>query len=429
MDTPTRLKVLVSAYACSPYEGSEPGVGWGFVRAMAARHELWVIVEEEKFRADIERYLAGDPGLRRSLRFFFIRKRRNRWLRRVWPPSYYWYYRQWQRQALEVARRLHAEVGFDLAHQLTMVGFREPGYLWQLGIPFVWGPIGGMGLFPWRFLGEIGLRGALRYLVYNVFNLAQMRWMTRARSAAAAAGRGLIAATKENRAHALRHWKCRSEVISEVGLPAPPAGSVQGRDPRRPLVIVWSGQHTPGKALNLGLAALAKLPPDVDWTLDVLGRGSETDRWKALALDLGIGTRCRFHGWVERTRALEVMRAGHVQLITSLRDLTSTVTVEALSLGLPVVCPDHCGFADAIDDTCGIKVPVGTVARLVTGIADAIGALARDEARRLALAHGALRRAGAYDWDAKALQLDDIYRAVLRGGPVRKEADERIATP
>jgi hypothetical protein len=53
----TRLKVLISAYACSPYKGSEPGVGWGFVAALAEHHDLWVIVEEEKFRTDIERYL------------------------------------------------------------------------------------------------------------------------------------------------------------------------------------------------------------------------------------------------------------------------------------------------------------------------------------------------------------------------------------
>ncbi|MBM9532177.1 hypothetical protein JWG42_18650, partial [Desulfoprunum benzoelyticum] len=57
-----RLKVLISAYACSPYKGSEPGVGWGFVAELAKHHDLWVIVEEEKFRADIERYLDENPA-------------------------------------------------------------------------------------------------------------------------------------------------------------------------------------------------------------------------------------------------------------------------------------------------------------------------------------------------------------------------------
>jgi hypothetical protein len=26
---------------------------------------------------------------------------------------------------------------------LNMIGYREPGYLWKLNVPFVWGPMGG----------------------------------------------------------------------------------------------------------------------------------------------------------------------------------------------------------------------------------------------------------------------------------------------
>ena len=31
----------------------------------------------------------------------------------------------------------------DLIHQLTSISFREPGFLWRLDKPFVWGPISG----------------------------------------------------------------------------------------------------------------------------------------------------------------------------------------------------------------------------------------------------------------------------------------------
>ncbi len=61
------------------------------------------------------------------------------------------------------------------------------------------------------------------------------------------------------------------------------------------------------------------------------------------------------------------MRQGHLMLITSLRDLTSTVTIEALSMGLPIVCLDHCGFAEVVDESCGIKIPVTTPREVVEG--------------------------------------------------------------
>jgi glycosyltransferase involved in cell wall biosynthesis len=409
-----RLKVLVSAYACSPYKGSEPGVGWGFVAALAQHHDLWVLVEEEKFRADIERYLAEHPEFARLVHFHFLCKQRNRWLRKLWPPSYYWYYRRWHAQAYDLARELHAAVGFDVVHQLTMVGFREPGYLWWLGIPFVWGPVGGMGAFPWRFLPRLGAYGALYYLGYNMLNLWQMHVLRRPRFAARAAGGGLIVATPENQTGAKRYWGCDSTLMSEVGLPLTDLSvTPSARLLDEPLRIVWTGLHIPRKALNLGLDALAALPKNVPWELHVLGKGPRTSAWQAQARDLGLNDRCYFHGWMEREAALKVMAEAHVMLITSLRDLTSTVTVEALAMGLPIVCLDHCGFAGVVDASCGIKVPVTHPDEAIAALSKALQRLAEDEVLRSRLAHGAIQRAQDFAWDKKAEVVDKLYSRVM----------------
>ena len=165
------MRILVSAYACSPYQGSEASVGWGFIYELSKLHELVVFVEEEKFRKDIEKYLNKNQGKLRSVKFIFVRKKRNRFLRKLWPPSYYRYYKKWHKDVYEIAKKLQSQSKFDIAHQLTMVGFREPGYLWKLNIPFVWGPVGGMGYFPYRFIGKLGFKGFIYYLAYNFFNL------------------------------------------------------------------------------------------------------------------------------------------------------------------------------------------------------------------------------------------------------------------
>lgn len=422
-----RLKVLVSAYACSPYKGSEPGVGWGFVSELAKHHDLWVIVEDEKFRADIEQYLAEHPDFRQHVFFYFIRKVRNRWLRKLWPPSYYWYYRRWHQDAYRLAQQLHHEVGFDLVHQLTMVGFREPGYLWKLGIPFVWGPVGGMGLFPWRFLPVVGGYGALYYLGYNLFNWLHINFLVRPRQAgkAAASGsaNGLIAATPENRDGAAKYWGCASTVLAEVGLPREPMLQIRARAAGEPLRLVWTGLHIPRKALNLALQALSRLPADVDWELHVLGKGRQSATWQRLSEELGIGTRCHFHGWMPREPALEVMQATHGMVITSLRDLTSTVTVEALALGLPIICLDHCGFAEVVNEHCGIKIPVTTPGEVVAAMARAVEQLARDENKRRTLARGALQRARDFAWEEKARVIDRIYRAKVVGDGIAQKVE------
>jgi hypothetical protein len=55
-----RLKVLMSAYACAPGKGSEPGVGWAVAREMACYHDIWVITRRNN-RPAIEAELARNP--------------------------------------------------------------------------------------------------------------------------------------------------------------------------------------------------------------------------------------------------------------------------------------------------------------------------------------------------------------------------------
>ncbi|PWQ95796.1 glycosyltransferase family 4 protein [Leucothrix pacifica] len=404
------MRILISSYACSPFMGSEPGVGWGFVNALAKHHELWVIVEEEKFRNDIDKYVSKNPEILKSVHFYYIRKKRNRLLRKFWPPSYYWYYRQWHVDAFNLGKKLHCEVQFDLVHQLTMVGFREPGYLWKLGVPFVWGPVGGMGLFPLRFLPAMGWGGGY-YLAYNVVNLWQMHFSVRPRMAARVAGKGLIAATPENQLGALKYWGVSSALMCEVGVPQTPLKRlVVARDQNKPLRLVWTGVHVRRKALNIALRALATLSKDLKWELHILGKGVLTKDWILMSKRLGIYNNCHFHYWLERSEVLKVMLDSHVMLITSLRDLTSTVTVESLACGLPIVCLDHCGFAGVVDDTCGIKVEVTTPNQVVRDFAAAVTRLATDEAYRQNIAHGAQQKASELSWEQKAIDINSIYQ-------------------
>ena len=38
-----KLNVLLSAYACVPGRGSEPGVGWNFALTTSKYHNVWVV--------------------------------------------------------------------------------------------------------------------------------------------------------------------------------------------------------------------------------------------------------------------------------------------------------------------------------------------------------------------------------------------------
>ena len=214
-------KVLMSCYTCSPYQGSEPGMGWRFIRGVAKHNEVWAIVEEEKWRKDIEKYLNEHQDELKNVHWNFLHKPRARMLRKFWPPSYYWFYRIWQRRAYKLANRLHHEVKFDVVHQVTMAGFREPGYLWKMkDVKYVWGPFGGLGYTDLRLLPLAGFWGAIELLVRNIINYCHSHFLVRPRLAArcASSTNSLIAATLENKRFAKKFWSVESGIICEIGV-------------------------------------------------------------------------------------------------------------------------------------------------------------------------------------------------------------------
>lgn len=420
------MRVLIVAYACNPRRGSEHGVGWGWATAIAHRHDVSVITADANHQ-DIEQMRRQSSVDLPRIRFHFVPRERLRWIERIWPPAYFWTYRSWQRDAYRLAEQLHRVESFDLVHQLTYVGFRVPGHLWKLGVPFVWGPIGGLENTPWRFLPTLGIRGCVYYAARNIINTLHKLLLPGPKRAFRAAS-AVIAATEGIRRQ-IRRWYGRdSQVICEVGPPPVIATDHSLRLPDEPLRLAWSGLHQPGKALPLLLRALTLVPPSVNWELVILGRGPCTAKWQRLARRLGLADRCRWTGWLDRDQAVRVMHSAHVFVITSVKDLTSTVLMEALAGGLPVICPDMCGFADVVNDQCGIKVAMQSPRQVQKDLAAAIIRLANNEVERRRLAQGALRRIEDFSWQKKAAAVDAIYQqAALQKGTLSASEQTRIS--
>jgi len=406
------LKILICAYTCNPFKGSEPGVGWGWVNTLSRYYDVCVITALHE-KEDIENYFCKNRTRFHNIRFFYIHRKRYFNLEKIWPPSYFHSYRSWQKKAYVFAKKLHKSENFNLAHQLTYVGFRVPGYLWQLGIPFVWGPIGGLENTPLKFYPVLGFRGTLYYAARNLINTLQKRFLLEPKKTIQAAKGGIISATSGIKNEIFKWYGAESEVICEIGPPETIADNHSFRNPGETLRLSWSGQHLPGKALPILLKALNQTPEDVRWQLDILGNGPCREKWKKLSNDLNIESRCRWHGQLPRSDAIKVIQRSHIFIITSLKDLTSTVLLEALSQGVPVVTLDHCGFSDVVNAACGIKIPVSNPDQVIRDLNAAVVKLWENENLRRSLAQGALDRIKDFSWENKAAKINSVYENAM----------------
>lgn len=398
-----RLKVLILAAACHPDLGSEPGMGWAWVEALSDHHNLWVITGEYMGnREAIERILGRNPGLKTRLNIFYIPwfvPRKNivsRLFIRLWYPLYYFYYRGWHQKAFQLAKNLQKDIRFDVAHQLNMIGYREPGFLWKLDVPFVWGPVGGTQNVPLRFIPLLG-KETFWHLGRTLINIYQLRFNQRVRKAIAHSD-AFVTATSDTHDAFLKTAGKDSFVINPnvigkfIDLTCNYRGIAGEPKSSSPLRLVWSGLHVSRKALPIVLRALALLPNGCAWHLDIIGEGLMTPTWKKLSRELGVAHNCTWHGWLNRDQALEVMAEGEVFVFPSLLEGTPTVIMEAMAFGLPIICLDHCGMADVVSEECGIKIGVTTPNQVIREFANTIEALSRNPEYVKRLSEGAVKR-------------------------------------
>lgn len=406
------IKVLVSAYACGPKWGSEIGMGWNWVIHLAQHCELTVITELG-FKDEIEEALPTF-NLKYLPKFYFIdigeQGRKLFWKQGSF--SFYHFYRKWQYKAYLLSLELIKECHYDLIHQLNMLGYREPGFLWRIrNKPLVWGPIGGFKLMPWKYLTIIGFKSATFFFVKNLYNLMQMYSLIRVRKAFSCYNT-LIASTDEAKTTILSIYKKKCIVINETGsnYQQPP---IDKRKRHNKLILLWCGLITGRKALPIAIKALARISNKESFEFNIVGEGPDKSYCMKLAKKLNISNQCIWYGQVTNKEVLEKMRHSDLLIFTSLVEGTPHVVLEALACGLPIICNDTCGQGAVVNEQCGIKIPISSPKESCNKYYTAIDFLIHNRDTLVKLAEGALIRSRELNWENKVTDMLAIYQKTI----------------
>jgi glycosyltransferase involved in cell wall biosynthesis len=366
------LKILLVGHACSPRRGSELAFTWNWAWHLSQKYEVWVLThpQEKKY---IEDFLAEDPNP--NMHFCWVTV--PRWLD-TWDPAsggrtIRLHYHLWQKAALQKAQSLHEELCFQLVHHVSWGTVSEPPLLWQLPIPFVWGPVGGGQVSPKTFRGYLGTAAWTERLRDARMRLIPFRPVLKK----AARRSAMIFATNHKTAEIIeRAGAARVELFLDTGiredfLPA----EVPQRPPGSQLRLLWVGSLIPRKCLPLAIEGLARVR-DLPVRLAVAGKGEMRRQWEGLAEKAGVGDRVEFLGEVPYNQMPALYRAADAFIFTSIRDAFGSQVLEAMAAGLPIIALDHQGVGAFVPGAAGVKVPVTVPCETIDGLARAIRTVA-----------------------------------------------------
>lgn len=369
------MKILVSAYACNPFGGSEPGVGWAAVCRIAKRHDVWVLT-------DIHNRAGWDKGradglIPPNVNVRFLRDRSACSENRLIAHLQSWLnYRSFTRQVLDAARQWHSEIGFDLCHQVTIAGWRMPSPLWQLPVPFVWGPIGGAGYIPpgFRSILSPSARAFERLRDLNSW------WVQRSTAFAECIRRtAVVFAANEETYQFLAPFRRGMSLVKLPIVSFHPERISQLLRPEKsvrrsgPIRLFAGGNMEGRKGVSLALRALAIVSSQgVDFRYTVAGGGPEIQSLKSLCSQLGLDDKVLFHPGYQGAEYLAALHDHDVYFLPSFRESTPVTLLEACLAGCYPVVADTSAQGEIVHLVGGHAVPVSSIESLIQGLANAV---------------------------------------------------------
>jgi glycosyltransferase involved in cell wall biosynthesis len=121
-------------------------------------------------------------------------------------------------------------------------------------------------------------------------------------------------------------------------------------EPRRENLVLFVGRVEAEKHIEELLRAAAKLDPELDVKVEIIGDGEQRPALERLAAQLGISHRVHFAGHAPESYLRQQLTRASVFAMPSRAELQSIATMEAMASGLPVIGANAMALPHLIHD-------------------------------------------------------------------------------
>ena len=258
-----------------------------------------------------------------------------------------------------------------------------------------------------------GLKFTAFYSLKNTLNLLQLIFHPRVRKMVKYSDK-LIAATPEMKNGLDAFYKADIIHINETGcVIKSDETSIVKTFSKDCFKALWVGRFMYTKQLEIALKVMGKLTGLKNIEFHIVGKGftdEETQSMRVKAVEYGAESICHWHGQIPNSEVHKLMQESDIFFFTSIFEATSTVILEAIQNGLPIVCFDRCGFGPIVDEKIGIKIPCKSPKQAVKDFASAIKYLYHHREVLPEMSANCKSKRMELSWDNKMTRLMSFYQ-------------------
>jgi len=414
--------ILITAYALNPFKGSEDGMGWNFIW-QAAKHHRIIAVTRRNNRPHIERYLQQNtqqPQQANRITFYyfdwpdFLLK----WKKGPLLSMIYFYAWQLTLALWLLKKRLAA----DVVHNLNFHNNWTPTFLWLLGKPLVWGPVGHHPKIPKNFL--LPVYGKIAYLKDRfLWGMKNAFWKLDPFLSLSARKASQILCMHPEAAQKLHLQPNQYSILPSVATEAPGHNPAQQQD-KKGFCVISAGRFVPLKGFDVTIRAFGRFyrslqPAEQQHvSLMLVGSGPCKPLLQQIIAQEQIENAVQIIEWLPRAELQGLYKQASAFLFPS-HEGAGMVVAEAMSYGLPVLCWNNCGPGRFVHPASGLKVNYGTYNDGVTQFSEHLLRLFRSKDFYLQETGLATQQFNThFDWNIRAGQLRHIYQTACNSHTV-----------
>jgi len=397
--------ILVSAYSCEPLKGSEPAVGWNWVLQLGKRNKVHVITRANNQRV-IERHLPKNLSKNVIFHYYdtpaFIKKLKNK------DKGLYFYNFCWQIGIVNVAKRIIQDEHVDYILHLTFGSMWMPTFLPFLSPKFIWGPMGGGECVPFSFIGVLPFKQRVVQMFRYILNYSTI--INPLILLPACKAKVILARTPNTKAIMPFFVKKKTKVLLETAMEE----SVFQREKKLYesdiINMVISARFISIKNIPLVIKSLKYISTSKPWKLTLLGSGPDRELILRTIKEEGYGDRVNIISMLPREEALDLIVNSDIFIFPSLKEGGTWALMEAMAMGLPVVCVNWAGMAVETTPETAIQIPVSSPKTMEREMGAAISLLINNRSEREKMGQSARQRIrDVFNWDAKGLYMEKLF--------------------
>jgi glycosyltransferase involved in cell wall biosynthesis len=401
-----KMSVLLSAYACMPYEGSEPAVGWNWlIESTKTEHSITMLTREYN-RAIIEKYFDENDQPKNLDIIYYDLPKRLMFIEKVF--SVYVYYILWQIGAFYTAKKTHAKVCFDQVHHVTFATIRQPSFMGLLGIPFIYGPVGGGESPPYKLVHSFPLKPKIKELARMISN-ALVKFDPLMHLTFYKASKIFVTSDQTKNLIA-GIYQSKVKVRLAIGLSGCMEECVEDKRiaPQDSIKLLFVGRYEYWKGVHLcikSLVILKKENKEKNISLTLVGEGPFEKKLKLLANQLGVDDLINWLPWMTKVELDKHYESHDLLVFPSLHDSGGMVVLEALEVGMPVICLSLGGPATIVTRNSGQVINANqTEAIICQKIAQHVISMCLSE-NYLSYSKSAYKRSQYFTWNKLVTEL------------------------